>query len=378
MNDNTPLVVSTNPINKYIVLVSAFILSVLLLIGSYYLGKQSNKIIANIEVTESQKEQVPKEDKKPVSKLSTPVMSPNNELYLELKSKESDNSYILELILDDFPNLHAPIISLEGEDTDDAVLTQITGTKEQLERMFYYISNYISWSPKTNTVALLLPEKVIVYNYSVSPILNDTFSPNRNKVTLQKYKEYSIKSDFDNFDYPVLVFSGNGQNLYYSSSAGIKELLPLEKDFKPQLGYYSSHLYPIPNKSGVAYWVDTGTTGGRNHSLVLDYGSSSSKFNLISNFSIDYHKEIELSPDLRKACVGWETSGSHGKILFDLETGKQIQYGTGCIRWLNSNEVVVYESDSYSGSASGNVSYYLINLKNDTKTLLHNYSSSLQ
>ena len=376
MQGDTPQVIKRPLVKKYLIIVFTTVINILLLIGSFMLGKNSNKTVPNIGNNNLQNEQTSEPNKKPLIKLSNPVMSPNNDLYLRFRSEEKGDLYTLDLLLDDFPNLHSAILSLDGKEIKDAVLTQVTGNKDQFQRMFYYNSNYISWSPKTNKFAVLLPEKVVIYNYSISPILNDTFSPKRNRVLLQKHKEFAINSQFDNFDYPVLLFSGNGHELFYSSSSGIKKLLPLEKDFKPQSGYYSSYIYPIPNQSGIAYWVDSGISGGKNHSIILDYDTTHRKYNLISNFSIDYPKEIELSPDLRKACVGWETSGGGGKILFDLETGEQIQLGTGCKRWLNNNEIVVYQSDSFSGSASGIVSYYLVNLTNGTKTLLHNYSSN--
>jgi len=375
MDNNFPQVPNEKFYKKYLIFIIP-VVGITLILAGYFLGNvsnQENQTVKN-ELSEVAETTQNTESEKPKYKFSTPKMSPNNDLTLQLRSDEKGGGYSLSLLIDRFPEPHSPIVYLEGVKIENGVLMNFTGDRDHLERIFGYFSNYVSWSPKENSFALLLPSKVVVYNYLTEPVENDTYSPPRSKVTLTKTHEYAIDESFDRFDYPVLLFSGNGKELYYSSKSGIKMLIPEEKMIDTQDGYYPSSIYPIPNSSGIAYWV-TGNNEPdyNNHYFVTDFGTSSRKYTLTSDFSIDYPGEIILSPNLKKVCIGWGSSGGGGRVLFDLTTGKQIKSGTGCMRWINNNQIVIYSSDSPGGWESGNLVYYLVDLSTGNRTLLHNY-----
>jgi len=375
MENNTSQAPKEKSRNKYLIAI-LIVVGIILGFSGYIVGRYSNKT-----TQVNQKKRPPTADslplikeERPIYKLSAPVMSPDNGLVLQLKSEEIGENYSLNLFIDKFPHPHRPITYLDGVEVENAVLMNFTGDRDKLEQIFGYFSSYVSWLSTRNSFALLLPDKVVIYDYLTEPVKNDTYSPPRISVTLTKTHEFAIDEDFDRFDHPVLLFSGNGKELFYSSKLGIRKLMPEEKMIETQDGYYPSSIYPIPNSSGIAYWVNIeNEVDDNNHYFVTDFGTSSKIYTLTSDFSVDYYEEIILSPDLQKVCIGWRSSGSGGKILFDLATGKQIESGTGCVRWINNNEVVVYSSDSSGGGESGNIVYYLVNLSTDNKTLLHNY-----
>ena len=212
-----------------------------------------------------------------------------------------------------------------------------------------------------------------MYKYNTELIPDDTYSPQRLKVTLAKTNEFIANEKFDSFDYPSVLFSGNGKELYFSNISGIKMLLPEEKVLNRQMGYYPSKIYAIPNSSGIVYWINKDEKPDyNNHYFIIDNGKSFKTQIIHSDFSIDIPREILLSPDLKKVCIGWESSGSKGSLLFDLSNGNEIKDGNGCIQWVSNTQAVLYSSDSPTGE-NGYILYYLFDLVTNKKTYLHNF-----
>jgi hypothetical protein len=315
----------------------------------------------------------PPENTRPIYQSSIPVISPKNDLVLQAHTTKSATEYSLTIRLDGYPSKTRLTTTIDGVETDTGVLVSLTGEVNQLDRMLNYFSNYISWSPSENRFAILLPDQVIVYSYQAESIANDTWQPPRTKLTLTKSYAYATHQEFDLYDYPTVLFSGNGQELYYSHRNEVLMLIPQEKPFLPKSGNFPSSIYPIPNQPGIAYWISDKDEPNPNTNLffITDYGTYSKKYKLSSNLSVDYPREIVLSPDLSKVCIGWETSGSGGKLAFDLSTGKPIESGIGCIRWIDNNQIIVYSTNYQGGTPVGLVNYYLVNLLSGSKIFLH-------
>lgn len=341
----------------------------------YLFGKNSNKVAVNtgklnpVNIT-------PAISQKPSNLYawSIPVSNPEKNFYLRFMLETIGDKHKLSVELDGIRNRLKIIIN--KQELSGTIWSEL-GNKEQLNRYLIDPSDYISWSLATKQFAVLLPGKILVYKYNTELIPSDTYSPPRLKIILTKTNEFIANEKFDRFDTPSVLFSGNSKELYFSNKSGIKMFLPEEKVFNTRTGYYPSYIYPIPNSFGIAYWINEGNKPDyNNHYFVIDSGNSFKKIKIHSDFSIDFPGKILLSPDLQKACIGWQSSGSKGSLLFDLNSGNKILGGEGCMQWLSNTQVVLYSSNSPTGE-NGYVFYYLFDLVTNKKVFLHNFYTGI-
>jgi hypothetical protein len=299
------------------------------------------------------------------SVLSNPVISPQRDFYVRFQSSKASNNYNLKIIVGGF-KVHAKAV---GDDIDSVGVIW-SGTVNE-NYMKVDIASRVTWSPKTNQLAIFLPGKVRVYNYAIGAINDPTLSPVGYQIILKRYKEIDVEEQTNIYDYPLILFSGDGTQLYYSNISGIKILLPEEKTFSPQTGYHPSSIYPIPNQTGIAYWISGSVPDYKKHQFVIDFGYSHITYAISSSFSIDSPKQLELSPDLKKACIGWESSMSRGSLVVDLKTGQEVVGGVGCINWINNTQIIIAEPSSYTFATGINTTYYLVDLDSKKKTYLY-------
>lgn len=307
---------------------------------------------------------------RPEYKFSKPAVSANNDLFFKLVSKKENDRYTFDINMAKHPS-GGLIVVVDGRESQAGTLFTFTDNQAYFEKMMLSFEKYIAWSPNKKKFAVMLPNEVVVYEYETETLSNDSWTPPRQKMTLHKLHQIKVTNDNDSHNYPVILFSGDGKILYYSNNTEIKTLLPTEKSLVTTENV-SDTIYQVPNSSGVAYWVSDNKNPSDNiHTFVIDNITSKEKYSLKPNFIVDYDQEIILAPDLSKVCMGWGSSGSTGKILFDLRSGKQLEIGTGCLRWINKDQIITTVSD-YSNS--GIVSYYLVNLLNGSKMFLHNFN----
>jgi hypothetical protein len=376
MEDNLQKPPQSNKYVKYLIVVVStvfFILIVLVLIIKFPRNKvpgDNNEVIPTITKTPiSQNMPNPKSWLEPIS-------SVNRELNLRYRIEEMEDKYKIDIILRGYKS--RLVVEEDGEGLESGVIWSTEDYKEQLDAYLITKRNTFAWSPSDNRFALLTPDKILVYNFVSNPVPNDTWSPPRVNVALTKTNEFLIDGNIDKFDTRSILFSGDGKELYYSSNDGIRMLFPEEKTFNTQVGYYPQEIYQIPSSTGIAYWIsDNEVFDNNKHSFILDYGRSFEKHTLISSFGIDYPGEILLSPNIDKVCIGWGSSGSKGRLLFNLTNGKQIDKGAGCLEWIDNNRIVLYETDSPGGGENGYLKYYLFNLITKEKTFLHDYYTGI-
>lgn len=364
-----------NKYKKYLIIILPLTIAIIVvfLAISYFRNKESDKnnsIAPTITIT-------PKSQNLPsTTKWSEPVSSPKRDLNLRYKIEEIEDKYKIDIILSGYKK--RLIVTENSNEVELGVIWSTTGNKEQLGTYLTTKRNMFAWSPSDNQFTLLTPDKVIVYNYYSNPVPNDTWSPPRVNVKLTKTNEFLIDSNIDKFDIRSILFSGDGKELYYSSNKGIRVLLPEENVFDTQPGYYTQQIYQIPGTSGIAYWIsDEEVSDFNKHSFILDYGNGVEKYTVTSSFGIDYKNEIILSPNIRKACIGWGSSGSRGRLLFNLVNGEQLNEGSGCLEWVDNNKVVLYETDSSGGGENGYLHYYLYDFVSNKRTFLHDYYNGL-
>lgn len=376
MHSNLQQTPKERDIRKYLVFLLPFF-SVLLILGGYFIGRASNKAIGKGSETSSDNITPTVSGKKPdTARLSAPISNHKKDLYLRFIMEELEDEYKLSITLSGIQS--RLIVDIDGDRKETRVIWNESGDKDQLWRYISYPSNYISWSFTENRFAILLPDKILIYKYTTEPVVNDTYSPPRIQITLTKTNEFIVNEEFDRFDYPSVLFSGDGRELYHSSRSGIRKFLPEESIVETKPGYYPSKIYPVPNSSGIVYWINEGDSPDYyNHSFVIDYGDSYKKYKITSDFSLDITRQVTLSPDLDKACIGWESSGSKGSLLFNLKTGKEIKGGSGCINWINNDKVVLYSSDYPGGTQKGYILYYLLDLLTNKKTYLHDFYNGI-
>jgi hypothetical protein len=293
----------------------------------------------------------------PETTWSKPVMSKMRDLYARFRLDGQNNErYKVSLEVGSFP-VGTQVIS---EDSKKYISN--SEIVDELEKNdFYYPSSKISWSDSTNQFAVLMPSKITIYNY-VKESINDAD-------VLKIISSQDLP--YNNTGSAKILFSGDGRSLFYLNNQTIKIVYPTEKEIVTTKGY-SADANAIPGLPGVVYWSHPKTVDNlpdyRNYEIVLDSGRNKRIYPIYFDFAVDYPGDIDLSPGLDKACVGWGSSGSRGSVVLNLNTGKEIRVGKGCLRWITNNQVVV---SSYSYDFYGYTTYFLVDLSSGKKTYLH-------
>ena len=302
-------------------------------------------------------------------KWTKPIVSPNKDYFVQFRiGQQNENNYSLEIIIGGFA-IHSKAV---GDNiNNDGVLASVNIDRDLAIRYGSYAENYVSWSPKTDQLAIFKPSAIDVYNYKIEPINDPRISPPSTQIKLNKVYSYSVdKLLVSNYDYPLILYSGDSSQLFYINESGIKLIYPSEQVFLPKPGYYAQTVYPIPNSRGISYWLSSKKAPDyKNYQLVLDFGDTFKTYDVSFKREVDIPRQINLSPALDKACVGWESSGSNGTLVVDLNSGKEINGSFGCMQWLSNSQVITQD---YSPNKPY-YTYFLMDLTSGKKTYLHDF-----
>ncbi len=261
---------------------------------------------------------------KAANEWSAPVFSPDRNLYARFRIEpQSDKIYQLNLIVVDFRlDSKVPGSDIKSESIDE---------NQEIDYKSYP-QKYISWSSNTSKLAVLMPSQVItIFDYAVEPVSDPLLQSQGDELKITKTQTVNIKNESG--DSSHIFFSGDGSELYFESTFGIIIISPVHQVFSTSSEYRPPDSYPIRNSRGVAYWGKRSRNNRDNHNyeIILDYGGTYRKYPIHFDFAADYVQDIDFSPDLNKACVGWRSSGSGGSLVFDLFTGKMIKNTQNCL-----------------------------------------------
>lgn len=313
-----------------------------------------------------------------------PAVLPDNILALQMLAKENgDGSFLLNFSLHFFTLFLRPIIMLDGVELKDTAIAHIIVDKEEFKNIYFnFPDSYVSYPTTGNKFALRLRNKIYIYKYELEQNLSITnFSYD---TSIQPKIILTTLQEIETADCGSILFSGDGTQLFcktvWPNLGVVKMLIPEEKIIECRGENYDSPIYQIPDSPGFTYWLPS--QNPLLNLLVVDFGTNFQIFKILSEVGIDFPGEIKLSPDIRKACLEWQTSGSSGTVLYDLTTEQEIKSGKGCVNWLNNNEVVVYKSNSHSiikssTIAHSNVAYYILNLQTDNLRHLYNFTQTI-
>lgn len=286
-------------------------------------------------------------------------------IYTTLKDLGKDTG-LLSYQIYSFENTDSFKISFEGENLESNTFFKIEGDIEVLRSVYNNPTSFITWSATGENLAVITPKKVVLFNITTGKN-NDTET--FYKIDLIKDVEIEKVKSF--YDLPMIMFSDNGDRLYIASKNFVKEVYPEEIDIKVDKGFYGN-LYPVPNSSYFAYFVQKEDSSINKHYFIVQDGNKKSEYEIKSDYSMDSIYDLFLSPDRSKSCIVYKTSGYQGSSLFDINTGNEISTGKGCMRFLNNNELVTYETSYYGGELNvGKTVFYLLNLQTGEKQFIN-------
>lgn len=346
---------------------------VLIALRVFYSRKQLPTTSKVNQIGPSTQPQDDSQSEKPKKKeWSKPVVSPNKDYFVQFRiGLQNENSYSLEIVIGGFA-VHSKATgdNISGE----GILSSEVIDRNLAIRYGSYPENYVSWAFKTDQLAIFKPSAIDVYSYKIEPIDDPKISPPSTQIKLNSVHSFPLnKPLISNYDYPLILFSGDDSQLFYVNESGIMIIYPSEQVFSPKPRYYAQTVYPIPNSQGITYWLQSEKAPDyKNYQLMLDYGTTFKLYDISFNNSVDIPRQIDLSPALDKACIGWESSGSRETFVVDLNSGKEIHGSNGCINWLSNSQVIIQDY-SYNKPY---YTYYLMDLTTGKKTYLHDYYSN--
>src|SRR3989338_9402503 len=248
------------------------------------------------------------------------------------------------------------------------IYTEVVSSNEYLENLNTEVKKVLAWSNDDSKLAILVPNKVIVFTLEWSSIKETYWDGSQGEVRVAEIASST--------DYPVsatvanIMFSGDGSELY----VGNEYVVDLNKGQVNNIpgrlsdNYYGNgRIFPIPNSNGIVYWEDTSES---QPDIVKNVQGNLTKYQLPEG-SYDYDGNIILSPDNKYICLDYGVSGYWGYLvgriegnrLIKLVDGKQYSY---CMKWLNNQEVLLQEIPY---SAYGNY-YYSYNILTGEKEFL--------
>ncbi|QQS38512.1 hypothetical protein IPM62_03965 [Candidatus Woesebacteria bacterium] len=219
------------------------------------------------------------------------------------------------------------------------------------------LTGIITWNDSNNVMALLTPDKVVIFYFDVTSPYSTRLQPaDSNSID---YKEALVLKNIETFQQPELgerdnqsyrmFFSGDSKYFYFGPT-------PKQSIFKLHLAsgeiteYQSKfNQYPIPNQSGTAEWKESANL---DKTLVLNSDKETKTFAIPGSAQIDYLGNILLSPDLKHACIEWGSSGYWGYEIVTLTPVSKLKSGqqySFCRKWINENEVIVAERPYHFG-----------------------------
>lgn len=247
------------------------------------------------------------------------------------------------------------------------IYSELISSSEYLKNLNTEGKRVLAWSNDNSKLAVLVPNKVVVFTLEWTSINETYWDGSRGEVSVVE-----ITSEVD---YPVsatvakIMFSGDDSELYIGndnivdlSTGQVNAVISSLSD-----NYAKGEVFPIPHSKGIVYWEDS-FEGQSN--IVKNIQGNITTYQLPEG-SYDYEGAIIVSPDNNYICIDYGVSGYWGYLVGRIEGNKIIKLLDGqqysyCMRWLNNQEILLQEVPY---SAYGNY-YYSYNVLTREKEFL--------